>query len=47
MLAAVALTGTVFMGQAIMVKSSEHEKNLAWVSRWATTHLLKQCGLHR
>lgn len=29
-LAAVALTGTVFMGQAIMVKSSEHEKNLAW-----------------
>ncbi|GLC42235.1 hypothetical protein PLESTB_000645800 [Pleodorina starrii] len=29
-IAAVALTGTVFMGQAIMVKSSEHEKNLAW-----------------
>mgnify|MGYP001807276363 CR=1 FL=1 len=27
-----ALTGSVFMNQAIMVKSSEHEKNLAWVS---------------
>ncbi|KAG2426641.1 hypothetical protein HXX76_012955 [Chlamydomonas incerta] len=29
-IAAVALTGSVFMNQAIMVKSSEHEKNLAW-----------------
>ncbi|MEW5317543.1 MAG: hypothetical protein WDW38_008831 [Sanguina aurantia] len=29
-LSAVALTGQLFKGQAMMVKSSEHEKNLAW-----------------
>lgn len=29
-IAAVSLTGQPFMGQTIMVKSSEHEKNLAW-----------------
>ncbi|EFJ41426.1 hypothetical protein VOLCADRAFT_84128 [Volvox carteri f. nagariensis] len=38
-IAAVALTGTVFMGQAIMVKSSEHEKNLAWVSTYLASLL--------